>query len=96
MTYSITEGAKAACLEQGIDLRKHPRPARIKAAKKVKSPPQNTGMFFSIYFAMTGLHGIHVIAGILVFGWLLWRVMKGHFTPEYFSPIERSIGTSST
>ena len=25
-------------------------------------------MFFSIYFAMTGLHGIHVIIGIIVMG----------------------------
>ena len=51
-------------------------------------PPDHTNMFFTIYFAMTGLHGIHVFAGILVFMWLLIRALKGHFTPDYFGPID--------
>ncbi len=33
--------------------------------------PQHVGVFFSIYFLMTGLHGIHVIAGMAAIGWLL-------------------------
>jgi cytochrome c oxidase subunit 3 len=52
------------------------------------APPPNTNMFFTIYFAMTGLHGLHVTIGIFVFLWLLWRAIKGHFTPEYFGPID--------
>jgi cytochrome c oxidase subunit 3 len=51
-------------------------------------PPEHTGMFFTIYFAMTGLHGIHVLFGIGVFTWLLIRAVKGHFTPDYFGPID--------
>ncbi|HEY4242303.1 MAG TPA: cytochrome c oxidase subunit 3 [Kofleriaceae bacterium] len=51
-------------------------------------PPEHTNMFFTIYFAMTGLHGIHVFVGILVFIWLLVRSIKGHFTPDYFGPID--------
>ena len=51
-------------------------------------PPDNTGMFFTIYFAMTGLHGIHVLVGVFVFIWLLIRAVKGHFTPDYFGPID--------
>ena len=51
-------------------------------------PPEHTNMFFTIYFAMTGLHGIHVIAGIIVFLWLLIRSLKGHFTPDYFGPVD--------
>ena len=39
-------------------LPQHPRPPRVKGQKKGAAPPENTGMFFSIYFAMTGLHGI--------------------------------------
>lgn len=53
-----------------------------------KRPPPNTNMFFTIYFAMTGLHGIHVLGGIVVFVWLLIRAIKGHFTPDYFGPID--------
>jgi heme/copper-type cytochrome/quinol oxidase subunit 3 len=51
-------------------------------------PPEHTSMFFTIYFAMTGLHGIHVLVGIAVFFWLLIRAIKGHFTPEYFGPVD--------
>lgn len=51
-------------------------------------PPAHTNMFLSIYFAMTGLHGIHVLIGIFIFIWLLIRATKGHFTPDYFGPID--------
>lgn len=51
-------------------------------------PPEHTNMFFTIYFAMTGLHGIHVLFGVGVFTWLLIRAAKGHFTPDYFGPID--------
>ena len=51
-------------------------------------PPPHTSMFFSIYFAMTGLHGLHVLMGIFVYIWLLIRATKGHFGPTYFGPID--------
>jgi cytochrome c oxidase subunit 3 len=51
-------------------------------------PPEHTNMFFTVYFAMTGLHGIHVLFGVAVFTWLLIRAFKGQFTPEYFGPID--------
>jgi len=51
-------------------------------------PPEHTNMFFTIYFAMTGLHGIHVLVGVFVFIWLLIRAVKGHFGPDYFGPVD--------
>jgi cytochrome c oxidase subunit III len=51
-------------------------------------PPDHTNMFFTVYFAMTGLHGIHVFVGVIVFIWLLIRAIKGHFTPDYFGPVD--------
>jgi cytochrome c oxidase subunit 3 len=51
-------------------------------------PPPHTNMFFSIYFAMTGLHGLHVLFGIFVYIWLLIRATKGHFGPAYFGPVD--------
>ncbi|MFT5514313.1 MAG: cytochrome c oxidase subunit 3 [Rhodothermales bacterium] len=44
--------------------------------------------FFSIYFVMTGIHGFHVLIGMGVFTWLIIRSIKGHFSPEYYTPIE--------
>jgi len=52
------------------------------------SKPRNAHVFFSIYFFMTGLHGIHVLGGIGVFIWLLLRANKGEFGPKYFGPID--------
>ncbi|MEW6051534.1 MAG: cytochrome c oxidase subunit 3 family protein [Candidatus Zixiibacteriota bacterium] len=48
----------------------------------------NPHVFFSVYFMMTGLHGIHVIGGMTVIGWLLYRTSKNHFSAAYYTPIE--------
>lgn len=45
-------------------------------------------IFFGIYYCMTGLHGIHVLLGIIVLTWLLTRALRGHFTPTYYGPID--------
>jgi cytochrome c oxidase subunit III len=50
--------------------------------------PANTGSFFSIYFMMTGIHGIHVIVGIGVLIWILMRNMRGDFSKEFFTPVD--------
>ena len=50
--------------------------------------PDNTQIFFGIYFLMTGLHGIHVLAGMGAIAWILVRSVKGHFGPEYFTPVD--------
>jgi cytochrome c oxidase subunit 3 len=44
--------------------------------------------FFAIYFCMTGLHAIHVIAGLGAITWLLVRSAKGHFGSDYFGPVD--------
>jgi cytochrome c oxidase subunit III len=50
-------------------------------------PPQ-IGVFFSIYYCMTGLHAIHVIAGMAALSWLYFRCLKAHFRPDYFGPVD--------
>jgi cytochrome c oxidase subunit 3 len=45
-------------------------------------------LFFSLYFMMTGLHGVHVIIGMAVIAWILRRTMKGEFSPEFYTPVE--------
>jgi cytochrome c oxidase subunit 3 len=50
--------------------------------------PVYTGIFFSIYFVMTGLHAIHIIAGMGVIAWLVRRSLLGHFGPSYFGPVD--------
>jgi len=50
--------------------------------------PFQTSNFFSIYFMMTGLHGLHVVVGIGVLSWLMFKNMRGAFGPEYYTPID--------
>ena len=50
--------------------------------------PVNTHRFFAIYYAMTGLHGIHVVVGIVMILWLIIRGMKGHFDRRHYAPVD--------
>ncbi len=45
-------------------------------------------IFFWIYFAMTGLHALHMIIGLAVMSWLLWKAWRGSYTGEYYAPVE--------
>jgi hypothetical protein len=47
-------------------------------------------IFFWIYFAMTGLHALHMIIGLGIMSWLLWKAWLGTFSAEYYSPVEMS------
>lgn len=44
--------------------------------------------FFSIYFVMTGIHGVHVLIGMGIITWIAVRTHKGHFDSSYYTPIE--------
>ncbi|MGE0548425.1 MAG: cytochrome c oxidase subunit 3 [Kofleriaceae bacterium] len=71
-----------------IQPQRHETTHDLHAKEAAGPPPPHTNMFFTIYFAMTGLHGIHVLAGVIVFLWLLIRASKGHFTSDYFGPVD--------
>ena len=50
--------------------------------------PDKAGIFFSIYFFMTGLHGFHVVVGIGLWIWMLTIVNRRKMGKKYFGPIE--------
>ncbi|MGI9455482.1 MAG: cytochrome c oxidase subunit 3 [Aeoliella sp.] len=50
--------------------------------------PKFPGIFFSIYYAMTGVHALHILGGIGVFIWIVYRAAAGHFEPHYYGPVE--------
>ena len=49
---------------------------------------QKTQLFFFLYFAMTGMHALHMIIGIVLLFWLMVRAQRGEFTEGYVAPIE--------
>lgn len=42
-------------------------------------------LFFSLYFVMTGIHGLHVLAGIIAIGVLLYSTLRGSAGPDNLS-----------
>jgi len=50
--------------------------------------PERAGVFFSIYFFMTGLHGVHVLVGIGLWIWMLAIASRRRLGSKYFGPIE--------
>ncbi len=47
-------------------------------------------MFFSLYFAMTGLHALHRIVGLGLLATLTSFALRGRYSPSYYSPVELS------
>jgi len=45
-------------------------------------------VFFSFYFAMTGLHAVHMIVGAGLITWLIRAALRDRFTRAYFTPVE--------
>ena len=54
----------------------------------VEIEPANAQIYFSIYFLMTGLHGIHVVGGIGAFIWLLLCARRGDFDSGHFTRVD--------
>jgi cytochrome c oxidase subunit 3 len=47
-------------------------------------------LFFSLYFAMTGLHAMHMIVGVGILSVLIFQAKRGKFTAEYMTPVDIS------
>ena len=49
---------------------------------------ENLGMYFGFYFCMSGLHGIHVLLGMGMISWCIYRCMRGDFKSNYYTAVE--------
>jgi cytochrome c oxidase subunit 3 len=45
-------------------------------------------LFFSLYFAMTGLHALHMVVGAGLLSLLLYQNHRGRFSAAYYTPID--------
>ena len=50
--------------------------------------PNGYATFFSFYFMMTGLHGIHILVGIGLLAWIAVRGGRGEFNSNYYTPVD--------
>ena len=51
---------------------------------------QNIEMFYWIYFAMTGMHAVHMVIGVGLLSVILYFSIRGRYDPEYHNPVEVS------
>jgi cytochrome c oxidase subunit 3 len=49
---------------------------------------QGLKLFYTLYFLMTGLHGIHVVVGMGVLTWLLVQILRGKLAPPFTHPLD--------
>jgi cytochrome c oxidase subunit III len=45
-------------------------------------------LFFSIYFAMTGLHALHMVIGVGILLTLIVQARQGRFSASYYTPVD--------
>jgi len=50
--------------------------------------PEKVKLFLFFYYTMTGLHGVHLLIGIVFMTVLTILAWRGRFTPQYYGPIE--------
>jgi cytochrome c oxidase subunit 3 len=51
-------------------------------------PEAGAKIFFTLYYFMTGLHALHVIAGMLILVWCLWHTHRAHFDAAHHTGLE--------
>ena len=69
-------------------------PSSDEAAVKADDKPlpldmaRHTEIYFSLYFAMTGMHALHMIIGICILGFMIVRARQGAYTGGHISFVE--------
>ena len=49
---------------------------------------QNVSLYFALYFGMTGLHAMHMIVGVGMISFLIFKASRGAYTAEWHTPVE--------
>ncbi len=59
-----------------------------KYSPEVANLNKEYSVFFALYFCMTGLHGLHVLIGMALLGWVYSLAKKDRFSGRYYTPVE--------
>jgi cytochrome c oxidase subunit 3 len=68
--------------------RSQPQSRSEGAAPQPRIDPGHVEIFFSFYFAMTGLHALHMVIGIGLLSVLIAIAARGGFSAAYYTPVE--------
>jgi cytochrome c oxidase subunit 3 len=65
-----------------------PGQEKVPVGERKYANPRHAEMYFSLYFAMTGMHALHMVVGVGLFAFLAYSAWRGKYSPEYYTPIE--------
>jgi cytochrome c oxidase subunit III len=73
-----------------FDISEFVNPAAYGIKEKPLAPDmaQRTQVFFFLYFAMTGMHALHMVIGIGILGFMLFRARAGAYTEGHYTFVE--------
>lgn len=71
-------------LEYHEDIKEHLWPGRHFRPEL----PAQAQIFWFLYWAMTGLHALHVIVGVGLISVMAWMARKGKFSRDYYTPVD--------
>jgi|SRR5579859_72556 len=68
----------------------HPTPEELKNGDKPlpEDMARKTEVYFSLYFAMTGMHALHMIIGIALLSGMLFKAMRGGYMDGHIAFVE--------
>lgn len=49
---------------------------------------RRAGIFFAIYYMMTGIHALHILIGIIAIAILAWKAHRGAYSSVWYTPVE--------
>jgi cytochrome c oxidase subunit III len=84
---------KLVSVTAGFPGQSHPDQVAIDPKRlDIQNPEVNqkgrAGLFFGIYYCMTGVHAIHIIGGMVVISWLILKAARQEFHSKYFGPVD--------
>jgi cytochrome c oxidase subunit 3 len=83
-------GAGFIALKFGVEWREDFTQHLFPAAANFKITAPGLGgarLFYVFYFASTALHGLHMVIGLALLGWIMLRARRGDFSPQYHTPV---------
>jgi len=63
-------------------------PPKFEVQDSAVNQKGRAGLFFSIYYCMTGVHAMHILGGMVVLTWLIVKAADGQFHKKYFGPVD--------
>lgn len=51
---------------------------------------EGEGLYFGLYYAMTGMHGVHIVVGMIILAFVLVQIYKNKITSDNFVRFENA------